>query len=379
MNISEPNDRLQEEQSSDRKDLRSILTRHINLDLPQSSTPPSEEPPKYRQTTGLLTFLKPIPFLLGFVFLFSFYWDFPGYTFSFLGYEFPMNGILRIISVSGMIGFLTNWIAITMLFRPINKRPLLGQGLIPAQKDRIAWRLSTAVAEDLINPDLIKSKIEDSNVIQNYRSQLQNSLLSSVENETFRDEFKEWIVDYVHSVVHDNSFREWVSFYVSKEIETGLMDKPVERTALKTYTILKGQSLQEMIENSIADLPITVERNFGFIDEFFDELPEKMEEVSHELDRLITEVIYKLVNRLDIQKFVEDNLQQYDEMKLERMIKNATNEQLKTIQYLGAVLGLVGGFVIWEPVLSLCLLFLISIIWWFTDFIIFRTIKTTEV
>jgi uncharacterized membrane protein YheB (UPF0754 family) len=265
-------------------------------------------------------------------------------------------------------------------FALINKRPLLGQGLIPAQKDRIAWRLSTAVAEDLINPDLIKSKIEDSNVIQNYRSQLQNSLLSSVGKESFREEFKEWIVDYVHSVL--STINRFVNESVStsaKEIETGLKEKPIERTALKTYTLLKGQTLQKMIENSVVDLPITVERNFGFVDEFFDELPEKMEEVSHELDRLITEVIYKLVNRLDIQKFVEDNLQQYDEMKLERMIKNATNEQLKTIQYLGAVLGLVGGFVIWEPVLSLCLLFLISIIWWFTDFIIFRTIKTTEV
>ncbi|WP_165779076.1 DUF445 domain-containing protein [Rhodohalobacter barkolensis] len=284
-----------------------------------------------------------------------------------MSFEFPLNGILRIISVSGMIGFLTNWIAITMLFRPLNKRPLLGQGLIPAQKDRIAWRLSTAVAEDLINPDLIKSKIEDSNVIQNYRSQLQNSLLSSVESETFRDEFKDWVVDYVHSVVHDNSFRERVSFYVSKEIETGLIDKPVERTALKTYTILKGQSLQEMIENSIADLPITVERNFGFIDEFFDELPAKAEEVSEEFDRLITELIYKLINRLDIRKFVEENLQQYDEKRLELMIKNATNEQLKTIQYLGAILGVIGGFVIWEPVLSLTFLTLLGATVFLTD------------
>ncbi|MFO7800527.1 DUF445 domain-containing protein [Rhodohalobacter sp.] len=363
----------------EKKDLKSILSRHITLDFPTSEQKDSPELPKINRPVRLLLFLKPIPYLLVLLFGFSFYWDFPNSEISFLGYEFALNGLLRIISVSGMIGFLTNWIAITMLFRPLNKRPLLGQGLIPAQKDRIAWRLSTAVAEDLINPDLIKSKIEDSNVIQNYRSQLQDRLLTSVGKESFREEFKEWIVDYVHSVVHDSSFRERVSFYLAKEIDTGLKEKPIERTALKTYTLLKGQTLQNLIEESVVDLPITVERNFGFIDEFFDELPERMDEVSEELDRLITEMIYKLINRLDIRKFVEENLQQYDEKRLELMIKNATNEQLKTIQYLGAILGVIGGFVIWEPVLSLCLLFLISTIWWLTDFIIFRTNETTEV
>jgi len=347
-------DGLKPEQKT--SDLRSILSRHITLDLPDTDQKETEEPPKLNRPVKLLLFLKPIPYLLILLFIFSFYWDFPNSSFHLFGYEFALAGLLRIISVSGMIGFLTNWIAITMLFRPLNRRPLLGQGLIPAQKERIAWRLSTAVAEDLINPELIKSKIEESNVVKNYRSQLQESLLSSVEKEAFRQEFKEWIVDYVHSVVHDKSFREKVSFYLAKEIETGLKEKPIERTALKTYTLLKGQTLQNLIEESVVDLPITVERNFGFIDEFFDDLPANIEGASDEFDRLITELIYKLVNRLDIQKFVENNLRQYDEERLERMIKNATNEQLKTIQYLGAVLGLIGGFVIWEPVLSLTFL-----------------------
>ena len=42
------------------------------------------------------------------------------------------------------------------------------------------------------------------------------------------------------------------------------------------------------------------------------------------------------------------------------MIKNATNEHLRVIQYLGAVLGTIGGFVIWEPVISLLALLIIA-------------------
>ncbi|WP_069131797.1 DUF445 domain-containing protein [Rhodohalobacter halophilus] len=370
--MNEISKNIQPDEDRKGKDLKSILSRHLTIELPDSVQHPGSEPPKKSSSLKLLLFLKPIPYLLILLFIFSFFWDFPNLQFSLFGYVFPLNGLLRIISVSGMIGFLTNWIAITMLFRPLNRRPLLGQGLIPAQKDRIAWRLSTAVAEDLINPKLIKLKIEESKIIQTYREQIQNSLVSSVGKETFREDFKEWIVDYVHSVVHDDSFRERVSFYLSKEIEAGLKEKPIERTALKTYTLLKGQTLQRLIEESVVDLPITVERNFGFVDEFFDELPERLDEVSEELDRIITDLIYKLVNRLDIQKFVQENLRNYDEQRLEQMIKNATNEQLKIIQYLGAVLGLIGGFVIWEPVLSLTFLTLFGVTVVLTDRVLYQ-------
>jgi len=67
----------------------------------------------------------------------------------------------------------------------------------------------------------------------------------------------------------------------------------------------------------------------------------------------------RLVNQLNVHELVEENLRKYDEQKLENMIRNATNEQLKTIQYLGALLGTIGGFVIWEPILSMSVLVLL--------------------
>lgn len=338
----------------------SILSRHLDLNLSESGKNIVDEPTKLNPESSLLRFLKPIPFVLLTLFLFSFYWDFDGVNTVVFGYELSFGGILKIISVSGMIGYLTNWIAITMLFRPLKKRPLLGQGLIPAQKERIAYRLARAVSEDLINPELIKRKIDESKIIPTYRKEILRGVSDSLQKELFRDEFKQWIVQYVNSVVSDDAFKKRVSFYLSEEIKTGVEQKPIERTALKTYTFLKGRSLEQMIEDSIIDLPLSVERNFGFIDELLDELPKRIKESSEELDAVLTDLIYKLVNRLNVHQFVEENLQRYDEVKLEKMIQNATNEQLKTIQYLGAVLGTIGGFVIWQPVLSLILLSLIS-------------------
>ena len=309
-----------------------------------------------RTQITLLRFLKPIPWILLIGFLFSFYWDFANISAEPFGLILNFEGLLKIITISGLIGFLTNWIAITMLFRPLKKRPLLGQGLIPAHKERIAYRLSAAVSEDLINAEIIKKKISESDAISQYRKKTIRQLLFVTKKPAFRNELKEWVVNYIHSSFHDDQFRTGLARQITAEIESSLDDKIIEKTALKTYSFLKGKPLENMVQDALEGLPESVERNIDFVELFLDELPAKIEQHSEDLDELLGRLIYRLVNRLDVQHLVEENLNNYDEKKLESMIRNATNEQLRTIQYLGAVLGTIGGFVIWEPILSLSVL-----------------------
>jgi uncharacterized membrane protein YheB (UPF0754 family) len=304
----------------------------------------------------ILKILKPIPWLLLAIFIFTFLWDFNGYNAVVFGLQLQFEGILRIISVSGMIGFLTNWIAITMLFRPLKKRPLLGQGLIPAHKERIAYRLARAVSDDLINPSLIQQKIHESKAVTRYRRLTLLHVRNMTSKQAFRDDLKTWILEYISSQIHDPVFRKKISAHILAELEEALHDKILEKAALKTYSFFRGQTLIEFIEDLLTKIPVTAERSIDFIDEYLDELPGRIEKNSEKIDELITQGVYMLVNQLNVQKLVEENLKTFDEQKLENMIRNATNEQLKTIQYLGAVLGTIGGFVIWEPVLSLVIL-----------------------
>jgi uncharacterized membrane protein YheB (UPF0754 family) len=304
----------------------------------------------------ILKILKPIPWLLLAIFIFTFLWDFNGYNAVVFGLQLQFEGILRIISVSGMIGFLTNWIAITMLFRPLKKRPLLGQGLIPAHKERIAYRLARAVSDDLINPSLIQQKIHESKAVSRYRRLTLLHVRNMTSKQAFRDDLKTWILEYISSQIHDPVFRKKISAHILAELEAALHDKILEKAALKTYSFFRGQTLIEFIEDLLTKIPVTAERSIDFIDEYLDELPGRIEKNSEKIDELITQGVYMLVNQLNVQKLVEENLKTFDEQKLENMIRNATNEQLKTIQYLGAVLGTIGGFVIWEPVLSLVIL-----------------------
>ncbi len=336
------------------KRLSDLITSHLDLgDVDERPASDQRKRPSAKEHIFLLKILKPIPWILLGLFILSFFWDFDSLEGSVGGLELQFEGLLRIITVSGMIGFLTNWIAVTMLFRPLHKRPLLGQGLIPAHKERIATRLAEAVSDDLINPDIIKKKIHDSRSVSLFRVKAISHIKSVTEKEEFREDLKKWLLETISSLVQDPEFKQKLSKQIVDELDDALKDRIIERFALKTYSFLRGQDMREFVEELLSTIPVSAERNITAIDDYLDTLPERIERSGESIDELITQSLFKLVNQLDVHDLVEENLRSYDEEKLENMIRNATNEQLKTIQYLGAILGTIGGFVIWEPILSI--------------------------
>lgn len=308
----------------------------------------------------LMKLLFIVPYLLLAVFGISFFWDFNGMSAVAFGMEFSFEGLLRIVSISGLIGFLTNWLAITMLFRPTHRRPILGQGLIPAQKDRIAYRLAQAVSEDLINPEIIKRKIHESQAITKYREKATIYVKNIIDDPEFRENLKALVVDYVEEMIADPEVRSSIAKKLIEQIDEAIDENSFEKVALKAYSFLKGQEMQDLVESALVKLPTGVESGLNKMDVFLDQLPSKLDEQGSVIEELVTNLLYKLINQLDVHALVEDNLRQYDEKKLETLIKNASNDQLQYIQYLGAVLGTFGGFIIWEPVASIILLAFIT-------------------
>lgn len=353
-----------------------IIKRYSRVDrLTESSKRPAsvlKPPPKKRYSSVLLSILSLFPYLLLLTFGFSFYWDFNGITSSIFNYPLQFEGLLKIISVSGLIGFLTNWVAITMLFKPAHRRPLLGHGLIPAQKDRIAFRLAQAVSEDLINPDIIKQKINESNIISKYRKSSTQYVKNIIDNPNFREELKQWVVTYLNEMIADPNIRAALAERILQQIEEAIQDKSFEKVALKAYSYVKGQEMQHVIEEALTQIPTSVESGLDKVDELLDQLPRKIDDHSEVIENTVTNLLYKLINQLDVHKLVEENLRSYDEQHISDIIQNATNEQLRYIQYLGAVLGLIGGFIIWEPLISLSALGIIFISVLALDHLLYR-------
>jgi uncharacterized membrane protein YheB (UPF0754 family) len=74
-----------------------------------------------------------------------------------------MNYILILIPViSGFIGWITNWVAIKMLFHPRKPIQILGiriQGIFPKRQDQFAAKLGKLVSEELLSFNEIKAVI----------------------------------------------------------------------------------------------------------------------------------------------------------------------------------------------------------------------------
>lgn len=361
------------------QNLWQIVSRYTRMEEIAKPTPPSARQPERKQLYGntLIAILSVIPYLLILLFGVSFFWDFDGLSATVWGQSLQFEGLLKILSVSGLIGFFTNWLAITMLFKPAEKRPILGHGLIPAQKNRIAHRLAQAVSEDLINPEIIKKKISDSDIIRRYRKLSTRYIKSIIDDPEFRSDIKQWVVQYLDEMIADPEIRAALANRILTQIEEALHNKSFEKIALKTYTFVKGQEMQSIIEEALVQIPTSVESGLDKLDDLLDRLPRKIDENSENIENIVTNLLYKLINQLNVHALVEENLRSYDEQHISNIIRSATNEQLRYIQYLGAILGLIGGFVIWEPLLSVIVLGSLSAILLMLDQLLYQYSKAS--
>jgi len=86
--------------------------------------------------------------------------------------------VMRLMSVpliGAFIGWLTNWVAIKMLFYPRQPKKILFMtfhGIFPKNKERIANKLGTVVQRDLINFNDIKERLKDPEALSNVKAEL---------------------------------------------------------------------------------------------------------------------------------------------------------------------------------------------------------------
>ncbi len=358
-------------------DLKNLFSKYIRRYLPDTRRghEPFPEPPRMVGSYArLLPLMQLIPWILVGFFSLSAFWDFEGISVNLFGYTLLLEGLIRIISVSGLIGFLTNWLAITMLFNPREPRPLFGQGLIPEQRERVIYRMASTISEELINADIIKQKIEESGIIPKYREMAMSITKGVLDDEGFRTELKGIISDYVEQIIGSEDVRSRLVEFMILKIEE-YAGQGLGGLALKTYRMLNENDFQRRIEDAVEKLPASVDTFLNELDHLLDAVPEKIEARSQEIEDAASMMITTFVDNIDLYSMIESNMQRYDDRKLEELLKRATNEQLNYIKYLGGVLGCIGGLVIWQPILSLTTLTVIGGTLYAVDEMLYRSRK----
>lgn len=97
-----------------------------------------------------------------------------------------IDNILRLIImvvIGGLIGYLTNRIAIKMLFRPVNPVKILFftvQGVFPKRKDQMAVSLADTIEKELLSKEVIMDKILSDEKIAELKTMVKESLVSKI-------------------------------------------------------------------------------------------------------------------------------------------------------------------------------------------------------
>ncbi len=270
------------------------------------------------------------------------------------------------IAVSGLIGYGTNYLAIRMLFRPVERRPVWGQGLIPAQRDRIIITLAKGIHKHILNQELIRKRVEESGLVTRLNEILIKGTGGILRDEALRRALKNFVYDALLDYSQQERIRNDIYQIIDTRLEKNL-NGGVKKFILQTYKRYNKEDYEEIIRKIVEDIPKIA---MDVMDNFEEELNRLAAYVRTQ--KTITEdfmmkVFVNTINRLDITGLLYKQMEHFDESRLERMVWEATNEQLLYIQYLGTLLGILGGLLIWKTQIMIVVFIVIFGLLYFLD------------
>ena len=277
--------------------------------------------------------------------------------------------------IGAVIGYVTNWIAVKMLFRPL-KPVKIGKfklpftpGLIPKSKPRLAKALGSAVSTNLLsNDDFIKALTSDEvvdklnkNIAEYMHSDtcLKDIVISNSSLDDYNN-ILSFSSDKISSVVLTKLEEKNVGHIISAEIQKIASEKmkgsllgifggnsivsslgePVE-SAINTYISDNGKSIiDSMVSDELSSLG---SKKFSDVSTFdtinFSDMITKI------YINFVTSKVPVLLDTINISSIIENKILEMDLLDLENLILSVMKNELKALVNLGALIGFVLGLV----------------------------------
>lgn len=282
--------------------------------------------------------------------------------------------------IGGLIGFITNSLAIKMLFRP-HHAIYIGRfhvpftpGLIPKEKERIAGAIGEVIAKYLLDDATIQKAVCDPKIKEKTAVYVHEFILRmkqvSISLEVFLDQ--KGVLNPLN--IMESKFRNSVGDYMVKTItESDLIDDLIKSALLSVQQEMNPlvgkiakNSLRAAEPQIIANTKeMLLERGSQIIGGYIDqkyveicdykicdlaEIAEKHEKDAIEFfwDKYIYFMKYQsssLIKELNLQRIVEDRINGYDVAQLEKIILSISKKELNALVWLGGLLGMLMGFV----------------------------------
>lgn len=172
--------------------------------------------------------------------------------------------------IGAVIGYITNWLAIKMLFRPREAKYIFGMklpftpGLIPKEKSRIANKVGETVGTHLLNSDSLSKALKDDKIKAKFNEVAKekiNQVINS--NSTLEDSLKNTLGENYYALkenminniaktilesIKEEEFKNKVKFYIVDSIKEGLNKKPE-----KIIDFINSNKFREVIINTLEE------------------------------------------------------------------------------------------------------------------------------
>ena len=308
--------------------------------------------------------------------------------------------------MGGVIGYITNDIAIRMLFRPHKAKYVFGihipftPGIIPKEKGRIAEAVGGVISENLMNKEVLERYLLSEDMIGKVRSAVEEFIatqqrnnetvsqflghyLAKEEIDTISQNINQSITKQTYEKLADSSVGEKVAHiaidHVAQKLTIdgaqellsgiggalgglggmaaglfggnivakflGMLRDPAEHFLAKNINTMLRDNGEEIVSNMIG----------GEVDNFLNKPVSKLLEGHEEqlvqavntiesiYRSIITEHLPKILQSIDISKIVRERINEMDVNETEKLIFQVMDQELKAIVWLGALLGLVMG------------------------------------
>jgi len=222
------------------------------------------------------------------------------------------------IGIGALIGYVTNYVAIKLLFRPykplkIGSFTVFPQGVIPREKESLARKVGEVVRDYILSEDEIKKIISQKEVKEEIVNFIDAKIEKILDKKVTEFMEKEEIVEKISSFIEKfvaEKFPMFASFVSGNMIRSVFDSVDFD---VKVSEILNSDKTKEIIKNEIV----------SFLE---DEVP-------------------KIFIKANIDKIVEERVSNFDEKTLEDMLFSLMKKHFSFINFAGAALGAIIGFV----------------------------------
>ena len=287
--------------------------------------------------------------------------------------------------LGGVIGYVTNDIAIRMMFRPHHPKYIFGMripftpGIIPKERGRIAEAVGSSISENLMNREVLERSLLSPDMLEKIGNgfdrfvthQKQNTetlrtflhhYLPSDDIDAIQKDASYQLASLIHSRLADSEIGNRLAHaavdHAIGKMENSLLGlapgaghfakllaEPAESLLAKHINSIIGDQSEEIVRDLIANEAQSLPHKPG--GELLNDHAEQLQQLRTVIINAYTNVINtrlpRILKAIDISRIVRDRINDMDMQEAETIILSVMRRELRAIVWLGALLGTIIG------------------------------------